>query len=239
MYKKVELLSKKEHKNLAIDKIEGYWFAKELRYAPVGLSEIAKLSCKFPVFITGGETNLFSVLLAVGDNDNFFSLNDNYGDRRFVPIFMKMYPFLMVDATEEGSEKNFRALALDVESIYVGESSKIKLFESDESETEVLKQKIKLVQTFDKDRLQADNLIAILKEYNLLDKRDITLKVDENEPKTILKDFYVVNHKRLYELDDAILLEWMKKGWIHLLENHMRSIENIDLLLAQSMSKKA
>lgn len=234
MYKKVELLNKKEHKDLSIDKVDDFGFAKELKYAPIGLSEIAKLSSKFPVFITGGDQNHFSVLLAVGENDNYFSLNNRYEDRRYIPNILQTYPFLMVEAKENKGDKTFRAIALDVESSYIGKDKELPFY-NNEKETEIFTNKIKLTQHFDKDRFSADELIKVLKEYNLLDKRDITLKVDEREPKTILSDFYVVNQERLYQLDDTILLEWMKKGWIYLLENHMRSIENIDLLLAQSI----
>ncbi len=236
MFKKIELLSKKDHKNLSIDKIDNYWFAKELRYAPVGLSEIAKLSTKFPLIITGGDEQHFSVLLAIGNNDNYFSIQNRYEDRRFVPAFMRAYPFLMVEANDGKSDKKFRAVAVDVESLYVGEDKEIKFFSEDEQESELLKRSIGIVQTLDKDRFAADELVKTLNELDLLDKRDVTLKV-ESEAKTILSDFYVVNQERLYSLDDKLLLEWMKKGWIYLLENHMRSMENIDLLLAQSMSK--
>ncbi len=237
MYKKVELLSKKDHSNLRIDKIEGFEFAKELNYIPVGLSEIAKLATKFPLFITGGDNNHFSALMSVGTNDNYFSINRKYEDKRFVPIYLKTYPFLMVEAKDESSDKVFRAVAIDVESPFIGEDKAFKLFESDEKETGALDQRIKLVQDFDKDRFHADELVKVLKEFKLLDKRDVTLKIDEGEPKTILSDFYVVNQERLYKLDDKILLDWLKRGWIYLIENHMRSIENIDLLLAQSKSK--
>ena len=237
MYKKLELLNKKDHSKLSIDKIDNHWFAKELRYAPVGLSEIAKLSSKFPVIITGGEEQHFSVVLAIGNNDNYFSLQAKYEDRRFIPAFMRAYPFLMVEAKDETNDKVFRAVAVDVESLYVGQNKEIKLFEEDGSETENLKHAITLVQTLDKDRFAADDLIKTLKEHNLLDKRDITLKVDDNEAKTIVSDFYVVNKEKLYALEDALLLEWMRKGWIYLLEKHMESIENIDLLLLQARTK--
>jgi putative transposase len=238
MYKKIELLSKKDHLNLRIDKIDGFEFAKELKYAPLGLSEIAKLSTRFPVFITGGEDNHFAVLLAVGNNDNYFSLNRKYEDKRFIPIFLKTYPFLMVEANEEDGDKKFRAVALDVGSSYIGEDKSFQLFQNQDNGTNALNQRVKLVKDFDKDRFHADELVTILKKLDLLDKRDITLKLDDGEPKTILSDFFVVNQERLYKLNDKVLLDWTKKGWMFLLENHMRSIENVDLLLAQSMIQK-
>ncbi|MEA3383551.1 MAG: SapC family protein, partial [Campylobacterota bacterium] len=195
------------------------------------------LSKRFPIIITGGEEQHFTALLAVGENDNYFSLHNRYEDRRYIPIYLRSYPFLVVEAKDENDDtKLYRSVAIDVESPYIGVDKSIKLFE-DNKETQTLNGAIKLVQTFDNDRFEADKLIEVLKEYKLLDKRDITLKLDENEPQTILSDFYVVNQTRLYELSDDILLEWIKKGWIYLLENHMRSIENIDLLLAQSIVK--
>ena len=75
------------------------------------------------------------------------------------------------------------------------------------------------------------NIIDELKKHNLLIKRSFDIKVKENESKTILSDFYVDDKEKLYKLDDKLLVNWAKKGWLHIIEAHIESIENITKLL--------
>jgi hypothetical protein len=236
MFKNIELLSKENHENLAIDKMDGYSFAKDLKFAPIGASEIAKLSCKFPVLITGGEDQYFSVLLALGNNDNYFT-NFKLEDGKFLPAFMRTYPFVMVNANEQNSERVFRAVGIDSGSDYVGNDKAIKVFSSKGELSDEVKPKVTLLQNFDKDRSKANELVSLLKEHNLLDKRDVSLKVDGKE-KNILTDFYVVNKERLHSLPDNLIVEWTKNGIMYALESHLNSISNIDNLLSISLKQK-
>ena len=236
MYKKIELLSKKEHKDLRIDSLDNLEFAKELRLVTLGLSEVSKLSSVLPIIISGGEEQQFIVFSALSNQDSYFTTNrckDLY-----LPMSIKSYPFIMVDSHEEGNEeRKFRAVAIDAKSDFVGKSKKYKLFVEDGKLGQFSQSKVSMVQNFDKDKANSQRLISSLKEYNLLDKRSFEIKIEDGSTKSLLSDFYVVNKSRLLELDDEIIVQWAKNGWLFVIESHIKSIENINTLLTQLIKK--
>jgi hypothetical protein len=237
MYKKIELLSKELHKDLTIDKLDDFSYTKGLQFASLGLSEITKMSSRLPVLISGGEKQEFVVLMSIVNSDNYF-VDWTPGTATYVPALIRAYPFVMVDAKEEGSDKNFRAIGIDTHSTCIGEDKEFKLFEQDNVPSKYAQQKMQLIQNFDKDRANASKLIQALKQFNLLDKRNFDIKTQDGENKTILSDFYVVNKERLHKLEDAVLADFVRRGWMFAIESHIDSISEIEVLLSRILVKK-
>ena len=227
MYKDIELLSKKAPKDLKYDADKSYEFAKDLKLVTIGYNEVKRYSSLLPIIISGGNVQEFTLFCAFPWQENiFYKEKSKLID---IPLLLRAYPFLMVDAKEEGNEKKkFRAVAIDKTAF--GADKSIPLFENDELSS-YTKQKIKLAEELDRNRFGAKLLIDELKKHNLLIKRSFDIKVKENESKTILSDFYVVDKEKLYKLDDKLLVNWAKKGWLHIIEAHIESIENITKLL--------
>jgi len=236
MYKKVELLSKSNHKGLTLNPLKSLEFAKDIKLVTLGLSEVSKLSSLLPIIISGGETQQFVAFSGLSNQQSYFSTSrcqDIY-----IPMLLRGYPFLMVDSMQEGNEeKKFRAVAIDTESEFVGTDKNYKLFEEDGKLTKFAQSKISMVQNLDKDKANSTRLMGALKQYDLLDKRSFEIKVEDGSTKSLLSEFYVVNKEKLYKLDDEIIVKFAKNGWLFTIESHVKSIENINTLLNQLIKK--
>jgi hypothetical protein len=236
MYKKVELLSKSNHKGLALDVLKDLDFAQDIKLVTLGLSEVEKLSSILPILISGGDTQQFVAFSGLSNQKSYFTTNRCQD--MYIPMLLRGYPFLMVDSVQEGSEdRKFRAVAIDVESELVGGDKTHKIFEQDNVLSAFAQRKVQLVQNLDKDKSNAKRLINELQKYNLLDKRSYEIKVEDGTVKNLLSEFFVVNKERLFELDDEIILKWAKNDWLYTLEAHIKSIENINTLLNQLIKK--
>jgi hypothetical protein len=236
MYKKVELLSKSNHKDLTIDSLENLDFAQDIRLVTIGLSEISKLSSILPVIISGGDEQQFVVFSALSNQKNYFS--SKRCEDLYLPMSLKGYPFTMVDSYEEDNEdRKFRAVAIDIKSEFVGKSKKYKLFVEDGKLGSFAHSKVQMVQNLDRDKANSQKLISELKKYNLLDKRSFEIKVEDGSTKSLLSDFFVVNKQRLFELEDEILVNWAKNGWLFAVESHINSIAQINTLLNQLIKR--
>ena len=230
MYKNIELLSKSNHKDLTFSPLDSLDFAKDVKLVTLGLSEVTKLSSLLPVVISGGEEQHFIVFSGVSNQNSYFS--ENRCKDIYIPMLLKSYPFLMIDTYEQGnSERKLRAVALDTQSDFIGADKKYKLFEKENVLSKQAQHKVQMVQNFDKDKINSLKFIAELKKYNLLDKKSFDIKLEDGSTKSILKDFYVVSRERLYQLDDEVILKWAKGGFLHILEAHINSIQNINTLL--------
>jgi putative transposase len=231
MYKKIEMLDKKNHFDLSIDDVKDLSFSKDFKIIPLGLSEVSKVASLLPVIISGGKTQEFVAFGGLNNQDSYYSITkckDIY-----IPAILRAYPFLMVEAVEEGNEnKKYRALAIDIDNKYVSNDKKYKIFEKEGVLSKEIKPKVDLIQKLDIDILNAKRLIAKLKELDVLDKREFRVKTDNKEV-VLLKDFYVVNEKRFFNLDDEVLLKFTKDGVVSLIQAHINSISNIEILLKQ------
>lgn len=226
MFQKVELLNKNEHLNLKVSQPKDFDFSKGIRHIPLGLSEIRKIATILPVVISSGEEMQFSAVISLKNDENYFTTNKSI---IHIPALLKYYPFLMVNAKNGENDQLYRAVAMDMDSGYIGDDKEIPLFENNEL-TPTAQQIINNLQIYDKDRFAMISLVKELQKYNLLDKRDVELNINGNKQK-ILGDFFVVNRERLMQLEDKILLSWAKSGILLLLELHIASIENIANIL--------
>jgi len=214
MFKKLVLLSKKAHKELSFAKDEKLEFAKDLKLIPLGLDEVLDFTGLLPVIIKDNE---FVVVSGLPWTDSVFYNNENIFLK--TPLILQAYPFLMVNAKE--GDKNVKAVGIDEEALKDG----IKIF-NDNDLSEISKQKIKIAELFDKEKEKVKLLIQDLKKYDLLEKRNFEVKLEEKS-KPLLSDFYVVNREKLLKLDQEILDKWLKNGVLFLLESHMNSIKKI------------
>ena len=236
MFKKVELLSRTNHKDLTIEPLTNLDFAKETRLVTLGLSEVPKLSSILPIIISGGDEQQFVVFSALSNQDSYFT--SSKCKDIYLPMALKSYPFTMVDSYEEGNEeRKFRAVAIDVGSEFVGDNKKYKLFIENGRLDKFAHSKVQMVQNLDRDKANSKKLIDELKKYNLLDKRSFEIKIEDGSTKSLLSDFFVVNKQRLFELDDEILVKWAKNGSLFAIESHINSIEQINTLLKQLIKK--
>jgi len=66
------------------------------------------------------------------------------------------------------------------------------------------------------------------------------LTVSDNDKKiTLIKGFSVVSRKKLNELDDATLADFARKGYISLIDAHIRSLSNLQNLAAKILENES
>lgn len=236
MYKKIELLSKKDHQGLYYTVPSDFAYAKALRFAPLGITEIAEIACDLPVMISAEARQEFVVLMALSNSENYYSHAWKPNQGQPVPELIRHYPFVMVDAQQEGSDRNYRAIALDVESDAISTEGTFLIMGEDGQPSDPIKEKLTRLQNFEKQRNAMNVLVTALKKHELLDERSIDIKMGE-ETKTILSKFFVVNRERLYALPDEILAKWARNGWSMAIEAHMRSIKHVQKLLMETVEQ--
>lgn len=71
------------------------------------------------------------------------------------------------------------------------------------------------------------------KDAGILEEREISAGEGE-EKKVLVKGFQVVSREKLNALEDSILAEWVRKGYIGLIDLHLRSLETISALVSRS-----
>jgi len=227
MYKDLEVLGKEKFKDIKFDTVDVAEVGKSIGLVPVGFLEVTDMGSIVPVVIMGGENEMeFIGLFSLSNEMSVFNKQSLLN-----PLYLRTYPFVNVRAKAEDDTVS-NVIGIDVNSECVGEDKTVSIFDDKGELTNEANAKVEMVRELNRQRDISKNIIKALKDNDLLIEKDFKIKAGEEE-KTILENFYMVDREKLYALDDALLLEWAKKGWLTLIDCHIKSLRNFVNLVTQ------
>ena len=228
MYKNIEILDKEKSKKLKFDNVDTTQIAKNVGLIPLGFSEVWYASHSSVVIISSGEDAEFLAFTGISSEISIFNKSDVY-----LPAFIRSYPFLNVQVKDDKEQLN-SVIAIDKNSDFVGENKAYNIINEDKSLSKEASIKIELVRELSHQRDVSKKIISELKSKDLLVKKDLRVNIN-NEEKTILKDFYVIDIDKLIKLDDKIISIWARKGWMSIFDAHLKSISNFEKILKSNL----
>jgi hypothetical protein len=215
-----------------------YGFAGGVNAVPVTIGEFTSAMRHYPLAFAGETATPVAVLGL--ENRNLFVEEGRWAPDTYVPAYVRRYPFLSM-AIE--SPEHF-VLAIDgaCERFAGGEedgTEGIALFEGDTPST-LTRQMLGFCEAFRNDHAATLAWSAALKEQGLLDDRNVQATLPGSGRKLSFGGFQAVDPQRLARLDDAMLADWQRKGWLAWIHLHLASLERfVDLLARQGRNEPA
>lgn len=229
-YRRPVPLSSVDHADWKL-KSADYGFAADTAFVPLVLTEIPSAARTYPVVFAG--EGAAPLALTGLERTNLFVTDGAWTEEAYVPAYVRRYPFGFL-ATGDG--KSF-VLALDVEAEGVlssGEEGR-PLFE-DGKPAELTRQALAFCDAFQGEAAATTAFAEALKASGLLiDRRaDVTLP---DGRKLGVDGFQIVDAEKFAALDDAVVLDWHRKGWLALVQFHLASLDRFAALLALQAGK--
>ena len=224
MYKNIKILDKEKLKALKFDDVNTSEIAKNIGLIPLGFSEVWYASHDCPVIISSGENAEFLAFTGITPEISIFNKSDIY-----IPAFIRAYPFLNVEVKDDKEQLN-SVIAFDNNSDFVSEDKEFDIFDEDKNLTKEALAKVELVRELNRQRDISKKIIAELKSNDLLIKKDLRININSEE-KTILSEFYIIDIQKFVQLDDETVASWARKGWMGILDAHLKSIVNFEKIL--------
>lgn len=227
MYKKLEVLSKIEHKNKGVSEITDFLYSKNLINAPIALSEFFEACKNYPIFFSKDKDGKWfaTVLLGYKENENLFV--DEKGvwkELHYIPAFVRSYPFIL----SNNADKKDLLLAVEKSSLTESETSK-KLFDENGNNSEFLNGVLGFLNQFYSDTLSTSEFIKQLESWELLEEKVANVVNSKNE-KYSLNGFFVVNEEKLKHLSKKKKDDICAKNAYALITAHLISLSNIHKL---------
>jgi len=219
MYKNIEILDKTKHSTMKFETVDASIVAQNIGIVPLGINEVLDMSSIAPVLISAGENAEFIAFTGISKEITIYNQANNY-----IPNFISTYPFVNIIVKDENNNKN-TVVAVNNNENFVGDTKTNAIFTEDGKLEKIANSKIELLRALDSQRDISKRIINEFKEKDLLLKKDFKVKTDKEEV-TLLKEFYVINRAKLLELDDLILALWAKKGWMGIIDAHIKSLNN-------------
>jgi len=224
MYKNIEILDKKKHNKTKFNTVNTQEVAKNIGIVPLGVDEILDMSCVAPVLISGGDMGEFIAFTGISKDLTIYKSSSLY-----LPRFVQTYPFMNIVVKDENQNYN-TVIAIDNDKEYVGAKKQNSVLQKNGELEKVANEKVELVKKLDQQRNISKIVIKELKRLDLLIQKSLKIKTQSGE-QTILEEFYIVNKEKLLKLDDATLATWAKKGWMGIIDAHIKSLGNFQKLI--------
>lgn len=219
---KIVALNKDNHYKLRYheDKLPPFAFAR------VVMSEVVACETSMPIVFTNDDKP--SMIAILGSTKNVL-INKDY--RGYVPASMINYPFSISDYGGES------ILCIDEEaSHFIGDGKR--LFDDDKKPTEFLSNTIRIMKNYTDKVKQSNILSENIKKVGILQNKELSVNIN-GQKFVLIKDFCVVDSKKLMSLDDCTLASLVRNGCLEIIYSHLRSLKNLENLANRIMENES
>jgi hypothetical protein len=205
----------------------GVGFAANTNSIPLAAVEFVDAAREYPVVFTGKEGGAMFpiVLVGVRHNENLFVTSENRWDGRYIPAFVRRYPFVLAEKQGADDFNVYIDEAYPGFGVVDGE----RLFTDDGEHAAVLKHALEFLSNYQGEIVRTRLFVERLQSLDLLVPRVLDV-VRANDAPLVLQGFSVVDEQRLASLGDADLLGLVRDGYLALIYSHMGSLSNVSRL---------
>ena len=222
-------LDKNKHKELTVSAPTNFEFAKTSHLAAATIKEFAQLAGSVPiVFIQDPATGNHHVVTMLGTeaNTNFYVVDGKW-QGSYVPMNIQRYPF---DVRPDGDKLG---VFFDENSDLIGAEGAERLFTDEGEPSEFLNNRQQMLSELANSEMMTQKFVKQVVELGLLDPVEINLTYQEGQSRNVT-GMLTINEKKLRELDDEVILEMHKNGFLGAIYATMLSLSQVNRLIELS-----
>lgn len=223
-YKNVVPLNRDRHRKLKIVPDDRRRFAAEAHFVPVAAIEIYESARHYPVVFAGGKEASPLVMLGLRAGENLFvDAEGRWAEDAYVPAFVRRYPFILARPDQAGSD-----FTVCIDESYDGfsETEGTPLFDEEGKDAELVTQAVELLKDLLAETERTRRFVERLNELELLTVQSMEVQ-DGLGRRYALRDFRVVDEKKLAALESEALVELHRSGYLGCIYAHLFSLGNI------------
>lgn len=229
IYEEIAPVSRTRHRDWSVKAGGSYAFARKLNSVPLTAVEFPLAAAELPiVFAPAGDSLVPVALLGTRAEENVFVGADGSWSGRYVPAFLRRYPFVFSATAEKGLER----FALCLDEKFEGcnrEGRGERLFDSDGEPTRYLRSVLEFQQEYRNQALRTRDFCRKLDELGLLEPMTARLAPRDGAP-IGLGGFRGIPRKKLHELESGALAALSASGELELAYLHLHSLGHFRLL---------
>lgn len=225
IYKTAIPVSRARHAGWSVDTVPNHAYTAEVNSVPLMAIEFPQAASEYVIVFTGNETEVTAaVILGVRGNENLFLDKDQHWDARYIPAFVRRYPFvfsrsgdrflLCIDEEFPGLNKEGRGQGL---------------FGEDGNPSPYTDNVLKFLQEFQTQFVRTQRFCTRLKELDLLEPMQAQVTVDDGR-RMSLGGFMAINREKLKALPADKLAEMNQTDELELMFLHLHSMRNFQRL---------
>lgn len=223
IYETAVPVSHSRHGNWAIDAGLDFGFSRHVNSVPLTAVEFPAAATEYVIVFAGtGDVVTPAVLFGVRDKENLYLAGDGGWKARYVPAFLRRYPFVF-SSRDEG-----KTFTLCIDESYPGfnqDGRGQKLYDEPQKPSQYTQNVLKFLQQYQLEFQRTQAFCRKLKELNLLEPMRAQISLESGE-RIALGGFMAVDRARLKTLSSDKLAELVKSDEMELIYAHLLSMRN-------------
>ena len=223
IYETAVPLSSLHHAKACVESSNTYGFSKSVNSVPLMAVEFPFAAPEYSIVFAGTKENLMpAVILGMRDKENLFLDQAGGWQARYVPAFVRRYPFVF-SSNDQG--KTFTLCIDEAFSGFNRDGRGERLFDDDSKPSEYTNNVLKFVQEYQRQFNRTKAFCDKVRELDLLEPMQAQVALATGE-RTSLTGFMAVDRNKLKALSGDKLAELAKTDELELLYLHLSSMRN-------------
>ncbi len=230
-YKKVVALSNKGHADWKLKAADDYSFTAGSNAVLVTAIELSLVACEYPVVFVekSGEFKPIAVL-GLKSNQNLFLREDNSWKARYIPAYIRRYPFILSgDASATDDQNMTYTVCIDESYIGFNKDSGESLFNADGEYSAYLERAINFLKDFQSQGQVTDRFCKKLKKLDILEPMQANI-ASRSHKDFSLSGFWIVSNDKLKSKKPLELAELIKSDEMAFIYAHLASLSRFQSL---------
>jgi hypothetical protein len=221
-YQTVTPVSHQRHANWSLDRSDRYDFARSVTSVPLTAVEIPHAAREYTIVFQGSGVPTPVVLLGVEENQNAYVQKDGSWNARYVPAFIRRYPFLFALSEDEAT----LTLCIDESFEEFNQEGRGQAFFDEKGErSPYLASVLEFLQDYQSQFARTERYCQNLQELGLLEP--MKAKFTQGDKGRTLAGFQTVKREKLKALASEKLVALAKTDELELTYAHLGSLNNL------------
>lgn len=227
-YKRPVPLDKKAHANASLASDLSFNFASNVNAVPVTMIELPDIMQFYPIAFSSDKPATPLAILGLRANENLFvNEKGQWMQGTYIPAYIRRYPFIF--ARNDAGDR--LTLCVDDAPGVLTKGDKNPLFDKEGEMGALTKSALDFCRSYQAAADQTQEFSNALEAANILIDRHAEVRMQDGSALT-LSGFRQVDEKKYYELPEATILEWHKRGWTRFIYAHILSTGSWQRLFA-------
>jgi hypothetical protein len=220
-YERPELLTADRYRGKSLAPGVPLHFAKKTNSVPLNGVEFAPALRHYPIVFSEEAAPFPMAILGLRDVENLFvDAAGRWEEGAYVPAYVRRYPFIFMSGLDQ---KQF-ALCVDAASAFVVAGDANPFFR-DGQPSEATRNALAFCSSFQLEYEKTRAFAAALAEHKLLESKTADIGLKDGR-KLIFGSFKLVDEAKLAALPNAVVADWLRRGWLAWIHAHLLSFAN-------------
>ena len=235
-YERPVLLDRERHRRRRVQATSDYAFvrpAHSLALAGVEFNEACK---EYAIVFTRSPAGRVApvAMLGLRGGENLFVTEDGRWDARYIPAFVRRYPFVLTQLPGQDQ------LAVCIDEAFRGwnVAAGEPLFDAEGRDTPFLRNALDFLTQYQREHERTQAFCARLEQAGLL--KEMNARADLADGRAFTVDgLLVVDEPKLMALPDETVLSLFRTGELHLVSMHLASLSNMQRLVDRMAQRQS